>query len=166
LSNTLGSEESWNRLFLSIIHDSYIGGKCTYNNQSFSLLPTLITSYDFLRTIKKPETELDRLLDSLDPRFKAVARSEMYRRGVGWIDRGIAGYEGMKIRQIKVGAKSYLLPILSHSAAIGVDTTSIGSRTTVVCFCCIPDPEAGYIYLERHLNLPKTHNQIQVEQTQ
>lgn len=155
---TSGPAESWNRLFLRIVHDAYVGREYTYDDQSFKLLPRLTTPYDFLRTTKRPRNEFDMLLRSLDPRFTAVAKSEMYRKGKGWIDRGTAGYEGMKIRQISVGNKSYLLPVLSDSAAIGVDTTSMQNRVTVLCFCFIPDPEAGYIYLERHLNLPKTHN--------
>ena len=151
-----GSE--WIRLFLSIIRDAYLGNRFTYEKRTFDLEPTLVTPYDFSRKIGQPTNDYERLLASLDPRFKEAARAEVYRKGRGWIAQGLQGYHGMKIRRVRVDREVFLLPVLSDRSSVGIDTSCIEERTTILAFCFITDHEAAYTYLERHLGLPKAHN--------
>lgn len=151
-------ESAWIELFLSIIRSSYLGEKFVYDNRTFNLEPTLVTPYDFSRKIRYPRNEFERLLVSLDPSFKAAARVEVYRRKKGWISTGIDGYHGMRIRQVKIDKTLFLLPVLSQSRSIGIDTSSIENKITILAFYFIPDYEAAYTYLEKHMILPKTHN--------
>ena len=151
-----GSE--WIRLFLSIVRDAYLGRRFRYKKRNFDLEPALVTPYDFSRKIGQPTNEYEKLLASLDPRFKEAARTEVYRRGRGWVAQGLQGYDGMKIRRVRVDEEVFLLPVLSDRSSVGIDTSSIGERTTILAFCFITDYEAAYAYLEKHLGLPKTHN--------
>lgn len=64
----------------------------------------------------------------------------------------------MRIRRVKIDKSLFLLPVLSQSRSVGVDSSSIENKTTILAFCFIPDHEAAYTYLERHMVLPKTHN--------
>lgn len=40
---------------------------------------------------------------------------------------------------------------------MGIDTSGLGRNETVIVICCIPDYEGAYLFLERHLKLPKDH---------
>jgi hypothetical protein len=151
-------ELGWINLFLSIVRASYLGLEFVYKKRTFNLKPTLVTPYDFSRKIRQPANEYERLLASLDPRFRDAARAEVYRRRKGWIAQGLQGYHGMKIRRVIVDKDMFLLPVLSEKSSVGIDTSSIEQKTTVLAFCFIPDYEAAYTYLEKHLALPKTHN--------
>lgn len=148
----------WIKLFLSIIHAAYLGGKFQYKNKTYQLEPTLVNPYDFSRRIAHPSNEYHKLLADLDPTFKDLARTEVYRRNTGWIAQGLKGYHGQRIRKIKHGKEIYLIPVLSNNSSVGIDTSSIEQKTSIIAFCFIPDAEAAYTYLERHLLLPKTHN--------
>jgi len=159
MKNTKSQRESgWIKLFLSIIRDAYIGKRFAYQNKTFNLKPTLITPYDFSRKIRHPTNDYEKLLTSLDPHFKEAARAEVYRKTKGWIAQGLQGYHGIKIRQVKVDKNIFLLPVLTDKNSVGIDTSSIEQKTTILAFCFIPDYEAAYTYLEKHLALPKTHN--------
>jgi len=157
--NTKTQKESgWIKLFLSIIHGAYLGRKFVYKKKTFNLNPTLVSRYDFSRKIRHPTDDYEKLLTSLDPRFKDAARAEVYRKRKGWIAQGLQGYHGMKIRRAKADKNIFLLPVLTHKNSVGIDTSSVGPGTTFLAFCFIPDYEAAYTYLEKHLALPKTHN--------
>jgi hypothetical protein len=157
--NTKSQKESeWIKLFLSIIRDAYLGKRFVYKNKTFSLKPTLVTPYDFSRKIRQSTNDYEKLLASLDSRFKDAARAEVYRKTKGWIAQGLQGYHGTKIRRVKVDKNILLLPVLFDKNSVGIDTSSIEEKITILAFCFIPDYEAAYIYLEKHLNLPKTHN--------
>jgi len=151
-------ESGWIKLFLSIIRDAYLGKKFIYKGRTFNLKPTLVTPYDFSRKIRHPTNDYEKLLVSLDPRFKDAARAEVYRKTKGWIAQGLQGYHGTRIRRVKVDKNIFLLPGLSDKNSVGIDTSSIEQKTTIMAFCFIPDYEAAYTYLEKHLALPKTHN--------
>jgi len=151
-------ELGWINLFLSIIRDAYLGKKFEYKKGTFNLNPTLVTPYDFSRKIRHPTNDYEKLLASLDLRFKDAARAEVYRKRKGWIAQGLKGYHGMRIRRVKVNRNIFLLPVLSDKNSVGIDTSSIEQKTTILAFCFIPDYEAAYVYLEKHLGLPKTHN--------
>ncbi|MBT0160122.1 hypothetical protein G4O51_09070 [Candidatus Bathyarchaeota archaeon A05DMB-2] len=151
-------ENGWAKLFLAIIRAAYLGDKFQHNNSTYNLKPTLVNPYDFSRRIINPSNDYYKLLASLDSHFKDLARTEVYRRNTGWIAQGLKGYHGQRIRRIKHDKEIYLIPVLSNNSSVGIDTSSIGQKTSVIAFCFIPDAEAAYTYLERHLLLPKTHN--------
>lgn len=148
----------WIKLFLSIIRVAYLGERFEYKGKTFDLEPTLVIPSDFHRRIASPSTSYESLLNSLDPQFKYLARSEVYRVKRGWVAQGLNGYYGMKIRRVKVGKDLFLLPVLSDRPSVGIDTSFITPNITILAICFIPDSEASYVYLEKHLNLPKTHN--------
>lgn len=129
-----------------------------YEDKIFDLEPTLVSPSDFYRRIASPSTKYELLLDSLDPHFKYLARSEVYRVRRGWIAQGLKGYDGMKMRRVKVGEDIFLLPVLSSKPSVGIDTSFIQPMTTVLAFCFLPDSQAAYVYLDKHLKLPKKHN--------
>lgn len=155
---TSRKESGWIQLFLSIIRDAYLGGRFVYKDKKFNLEPTLVTPYDFSRKIRHPKNDYESLLASLNPSFKAAARTEVYRRRRGWVALGLQGYHGIRIRRVTVGKSVFLLPVLSRRNSVGIDTSSIEDKITVLAFCFIPDYEAAYTYLEKHLVLPKTRN--------
>ncbi|MCL6579318.1 MAG: hypothetical protein K6T73_08030 [Candidatus Bathyarchaeota archaeon] len=157
-TNRSQKESAWIELFLSIIRKAYLGEKFVYENRTFNLEPTLVTPYDFSRKIRHPKNDYERLLVSLNPSFKAAARAEVYRRKKGWVAAGIEGYHGMRIRRVTMNKNVFLLPVLSQSNSVGIDTSSIENNVTILAFCFIPDHEAAYTYLERHMFLPKTHD--------
>ncbi|MCS4540787.1 MAG: hypothetical protein HY929_00460 [Euryarchaeota archaeon] len=145
------------RLFLEIIRSAYYGGKFEYKDITFNLEPTLVSPSDFIRKISQPKTAYENLINSLDTDFKEAAHSEMYRSERGWINQGLQGYEGLKIRRIEFGKKTFLIPVLSNPA-IGIDSSGIENKSTIFAFCFIADPKAGYVYLEKHLCLPRAHD--------
>jgi len=153
------------RLFLRIVRCAFMGEPIEYEGRTFNLQPTLVTPSDFTRRqIKRPRSEYDLLLNSLDPRFKHLARTEVYRVRRGWVAQGLKGYNGMRMRRIRVHNKIFLLPFLSKLSSVGIDTSSIPqTKTTVLSICFIPDSEASYIYLEKHLELPKMQNHGEIK---
>lgn len=158
-SNSKNSHGSkWISLFLSIVRAAYLGGNFQYSEQTFRLKPRLVAPSDFHRRITTPSNSYESLLMSLNPRFKRLASTEVYRVRKGWIAQGLKGYNGMRIRRLFVDNEAYLLPVLSHERSVGIDTSQIDSKTTLLAICFIPDSEAAYLYLEKHLELPKTHN--------
>lgn len=136
-----------------------MGEPVEYGRTKFNLQPTLVTPSDFFqRRIRYPQSAYHSLLNSLDSRFKSLARSEVYRVKRGWIAQGLKGYDGMRIRRIRMGNRIFLLPLLSKLPSVGIDSSSIPqTKTTVLSLCFIPDREVSYKYLEKHLKLPKTH---------
>jgi len=156
-------EARWIELFLSIVRAAYLGERFEYGNDEFHLDPTIASPYDFYRTIRHPTNQYESLLASLDPRFKALARTEVYRKRKGWTVQGARGYHGTNIRRIKVDESIFLLPILSDRSSVGVDTSSIPEKTSILAFCFIPDYEAAYTYLRKHLSLPRTHNHEEIK---
>jgi len=158
-------ESSWIDLFLSVIRAAYLGERFTYKDRTFNLDPTLVAPYDFSRKIRRPSNDYEELLASLDPNFKDAARAEVYRRRKGWVAQGLQGYHGIKIRRVKVDKNIFLLPVLSDRKSVGVDTSSIEQKIGILAFCFIADYEAAYVYLGRHLGLPKTHNREEFKWT-
>jgi len=151
-------DSKWINLFFDMIEKAYLGSQFTYDNQTFRLQPTLVRPADFYRrTFGSSPTSYESLLRALDPNFKTVARSELYRVKTGWIAQGLKGYNGHKIRRIKVDRDVFLIPDLSQRRSVGIDTSGLGRNETVIVVCCIPDYEGAYFFLERHLKLPKDH---------
>jgi hypothetical protein len=96
-------------------------------------------------------------LKALDPTFRSLASSEVYRVKTGWIAQGLRGYNGRRIRRIKTGGDVFLIPDLSKQPSVGIDTSGLGNNDSVIVICSIPDYEGAYIFLERHLKLLKDH---------
>lgn len=156
MSNT-AKDQNWIDLFFEIIEKAYTGSRFTYKNQSYQLKPTLVKAADFYRRVSTPDSSFTSLLKNLDVTFKTVARSEVYRAGTGWIDQGIKGFNGKKIFRISVGRDSFLIPDFSSGRSVGIDTSGIGNKETVIAICCIPDYQGAYSFLENHMQLPKDH---------
>lgn len=151
-------DAKWIDLFLDIIEKAYLGSDFHYEKQTFRLQPTLVQPADFYRrTFGSFLTSYESLLKVLDPVFKSLACSEVYRAGTGWIAQGLKGYDGRKIRRIVVGKDTFLIPDLSRQPSVGVDTSGCEDNDSVIVVCLIPDYEGAYVWLERHLNLPKDH---------
>jgi len=151
-SDTRLTEEA--DLLYQIVRSLFLGETFQYCGESFRLPPSLFSPYDLLRRSVKADSEYERLLRSLDSRFKDKARSEMYRRDGGWIARLL---QQRRIRRLQVDRETVLVPVLSGDT-VGIDTSSFENKITIVAFCFIADAEAGYAYLEKHLEIPKTHN--------
>lgn len=150
-------------LFLNIIRDAYCGNDFTYKGVTYRLKPTLVRPYDFVKKKPVPKTDYERLMNDLDPSFKDAARTEIYRAERGWIARGI---RERKIRRISIGKDTFLIPFLSRQE-IGIDTSGLcdisGTKiaSIVLAFCFLSDPEAGYVFLEKHLCLLKSDHPIE-----
>jgi hypothetical protein len=146
------SEQRDFHVFLDIVKNTFIGENFVYKNITFKLAPTLVAPYDFIKKIKSPSSEYERLLLELGSNFRRIARTEMYRRGRGWIARGIS--DG-KIKEITMDDKHFLVPILSPPT-VGIDTSGVNNSTSIIIFCFMDNSDAGIVFLEKYLLLSKT----------
>jgi hypothetical protein len=138
--------------FVNLIKNAFLGETVNYKNTTYKLSPTLVTPYDFLKKIENPLSQYERLLSELDKDFKATAKTEMYRTDRGWISQGIAKNI---IKKIDVDEKTYLIPILS-SPSIGIDTSGMNNKSSVILVCCLDNTEGGIVFLEKHLGISKS----------
>jgi len=149
-------DSKWINLFFDIIEKAYLGEEFVYEKETFKLQPTLVKPSDFhRRTFGKSLTSYEALLKALNPNFKTVASSEVYRVKTGWIAQGIKGYGNRKIRRIKANEDVFLIPNISKRPTVAIDTSGFANTDTIVVICIIPDYEGAYFFLERHLMLPK-----------
>ena len=143
-------------LFIDLIEKAYQGTSLQYGKETFRLTPTLVKPSDFHRKPCNAQTSYEHLLNALDPAFKTLAASEVYRADTGWIVKGVNGYNGHKIRKITVDDEVFLLPNMSKQPTVGIDTSGCQDNiNTVMVICSIPDYEGAYVWLEKHLKLPK-----------
>jgi len=143
-------------IFIDIIEKAYQGTSLQYGKETFRLTPTLVKPADFHRKTCNAQTSYEHLLNALDPAFKTLAASEVYRADTGWITKGVNGYKGHKIRKITVAEDVFLLPNMSKQPTVGIDTSGYqDNNTKVMVICSIPDSEGAYLWLEEHLKLPK-----------
>lgn len=153
-------DSKWINLFFEIIEKAYLGAAFRYQDETFRFSPTLVRPADFhRRAFGSSLTSYESLLKALDPNFKSLASSEVYRVRTGWIAQGLRGYHGHRIRRIKVGEDIFLVPDLSKRPSVGIDTSGLGCHDTVIAICFIPDLDGAYFFLEKHLKLPKDHYQ-------
>lgn len=152
-------------LFLDIIEKAYLGKEFSYEKQTFRLEPTLVTPADFQRRTVDSSSSYESLLKILDLDFKALASTEVYRVKKGWIAKALDGYNGRKIRRITVDNEVYLIPNESKQPSVGIDTSGCTNKDTVMVICSIPDYEGSYIWLEKHLKLPKDLNKNELHWT-
>jgi len=141
--------------FTELVRCCFLGGNQVINGKSYKIEPTLLRRYDLLRT--EPEfgekTGMNRLFSDLPDDFKRTAKSELYRKTKGWIDRG---YRENKIKQFKINDDFFLIPRLSEST-VGIDT-STNDSDTFLCIAFFDNHKAVYHYLENILKLPKSTN--------
>ena len=121
--------------------------------------PRLLRAYDFLRKRDPPQDKFDEFLSSLDPRFFEVAKSELYRKGKGWIDRAIQSGDA-RLSELE-DEDRYLIPRYSRDRTVGTYTTSIDQHVRAIGIFVIPDASAGERYLGKHLKLPRTKNRAE-----
>lgn len=137
-------------MFSGLVRATFLGETYQLNGNNYLLQPALLGKHDVLRSIANPASEFERLVRDLPTDFKSVARSELYRRSAGWIERG---EESRRFKEIELKGKPFIVPTLSKKN-VGIDTSS-DSEWTYLCVACFDDAECGYAYLERHLKLPK-----------
>lgn len=141
-------------LFTEVVRCSFLGGKQVIDATNYTLEPTILRRYDFLRTAPEfgSKNGLNRLFtDVINPTFATTAKSELYRKDSGWIDRS---YSENKVKQFKIGKDFFLVPILSKPT-VGIDTSST-ERDTFICFAFYDNYAAAYHYFEAILKIPKS----------
>ncbi len=144
-------------MFSSLVRATFLGENYSLGSNSYALNPMLLGKYDVLRSIVNPASEFERLVKDLPRDFKSVARTELYRKNSGWIERG---KETGRFKEIETGGKPFIVPILSKQS-VGLDTSD--SEWTFICIACFSDAESGYTYLERHLQLPKAKEPVELK---
>jgi hypothetical protein len=142
-------------MFFDIVRAAYLGEEYRLGTTIFKLSPRIARPYDFSRRTIRKADEYERLMSSLDSRFRDAARSDLYRRDTGWLDRG---KRDCKIRVIEIDDEPHIIPTLVQEKTVAIDTSTINNSAMVLGICNIPDFQSAYTYLERHLALPKTHN--------
>ncbi len=147
------SADSWYQLFLTVLRAAY-EGTTSFGDRVYLFDPRLLRPYDFLRKRDSPRDKFDEFFSSLDPKFFDVAKSELYRKGKGWIDRAIQSGDA-RLSELADEDK-YLIPRYSKDRTIGIDTTSINENVRAIGIFVIPDASAGERYFGKHLKLPKT----------
>ena len=139
-------------LFTELVRCSFLGGNQVIEAKPFTLEPTILRKYDFLRSDPEfgSKTQMNRLFSELPSDFKGTAKSELYRKKKGWIERS---NNERKVKQFSVDEDIFLIPFLSKSS-VGIDTSS-KDDDTYVCIAFFDNHSAGYHYLEKILNIPK-----------
>jgi hypothetical protein len=141
--------------FFSIVRAAYLGEEYRLGAKTFKLSPRIVRPYDFSRRTVTKADEYGRLMASLDSRFRDAAGSDLYRRNTGWLDRG---KKDCKIRVIEIDGDPHIVPVLVQEKTVAIDTSTINNSPMVLGICNMPDSRSAYMYLEKHLTLPKTHN--------
>lgn len=134
-----------------------MGENYRLGEKDYALKPMLLGKYDVLRSVAKPASEFDQLVKDLPRDFKTVARTELYRKSSGWIEKG---KESRSFKEIVIRGRSFIVPVLSKPC-VGVDTSDSGWK--FICVACFDDSECGYAYLDRHLCLPKAKEPVELK---
>ena len=145
-------------IFSSLVRATFLGEPYRLGENNYVLKPVLLGKYDLLRSIPNPASEFDRLVRDLPAEFKSVARTELYRKSAGWIERG---EKDRRFKEIELEGKPFIVPILGKSS-VGIDTSG-DSEFTYICIACFDDAECGYAYLEKHLQLPKAEQPAELK---
>jgi len=145
-------------LFGSIVRAGFLGEGLRFQRSNYALKPMLLGKYDVLRSILSPGSEFERLVKDLPRDFKSVAKTELYRKSSGWIEKG---EKDRKFKEILVREKPFIVPILSKQT-VGIDTSG-ESDGTYICIACLCDAKCGYAFLDRHLQLPKAKEPVELK---
>lgn len=149
------SSDSWYQLFITVLRAAY-EGRASFGGQVYAFEPRLLRRYDLLRKRGPPRDKFDEFLSLLDPKFFDVAKSELYRKEKGWIDRSVQSGDA-RLSDTE-DEDRYLIPRYSKDRTVGIDTSSIDERVRAIGIFVIPDASAGELYFAKHLKLPKTRN--------
>jgi len=141
--------------FFGIVRAAYLGEEYRLGARTFNLSPRIVRPYDFSRRTITRSDEYGRLMASLDSKFRDAARSDLYRRRTGWLDRG---KKDSKVRVIGIDGDLHVVPVLTQEKTVAIDTSTMNNSPMVLGICNMPDYRSTYVYLEKHLALPKTHN--------
>lgn len=142
------------QLFVDIVKQAFTGGTIVNDKIQYILPPTLLRKYDFLsKSFREPGTEIARLFTSLSDEFRRNAKSQLYRKTGGWVDKAITNGQ---LQEISVEEETFLIPQLSKPA-VGIDTSS-NEDLTFLCIACLRNHKAAYVYLEKHLGIPKARD--------
>jgi hypothetical protein len=147
----LTSEDHY-ELFLRIVRGTF-QGKLVLGTTQYVFTPRLFRPYDLLKKMGSPHDDFDKFITKLDSRFVALAKSEMYRTGKGWIDKALSARH---VRQLSIDTVQYLIPCF-RTETVGIDTTSV-DKTRFIGIFVVPDYDTAAILFDKHLGLPKTHN--------
>jgi hypothetical protein len=139
--------------FLSVVHNCFRGGQIEYESKTYSFSPRILKPYDLIKK-RQGKDEFEKYLDSINSKFSEIAKSELYRKGRGWIKKGV---EDKKIRTVEIDGELFILPRSITENSIGIDTSEDDEWKYIGLFI-IPDYQTAYYYLENHLELPKTRN--------
>jgi len=134
--------------FIKTINDLYRGIEFTHADHTTRLPPTILSPYDLISDMKRPKSDLERYLTSLPSAFRATAKSELYRRGGGWIARGISD---RRIVAFYDDGIHKIAPVLDPQKAVGIDSSS-----NIIAVCCFDNHASGYYYLENILKIPRS----------
>jgi hypothetical protein len=134
-------------IFLDVVKNCFLGCTFTFKRNIVTLRPTILSPYDIIRDIDVPKTPYEKYIKNLPEDFIYNARTELYRKNRGWIDRGVQ--EHKIIKYIEEG-KINLVPILRHELTVGIDS----SRNLFVV-CCFDNYLTGINYVERYLDIKK-----------
>lgn len=139
-------------LFTELVRCSFLGGNQVIEAKQYTLEPTIVRKYDFLRSSPEfgSKTQMNRLFSELTLVFKGTAKSELYRKKKGWIEKS---QNDRKVKQYSIGEDIFLVPFIGKTS-IGIDTSS-NEETTYVCIAFFDNHSAGYHYLEKILTIPK-----------
>ncbi len=107
-------------LFTELVRCSFLGGNQVIEAKQFTLEPTILRKYDFLRSDPEfgSKTQMNRLFSELPSDFTGTAKSELYRKKKGWIEKS---NNERKVKQYSVGEDIFLVPFLSK-LSVGIDT--------------------------------------------
>ena len=143
-------------LFVEVLRCSFLGGRHTVNGKEYVLEPTILRRYDFIQQDPSfgQKSEMYRKFSDMPDCFRNTARSEMYRKDGGWIRRG---YDELKVKQYDMNGEAFLVPIMDKRT-VGIDTSSYDGDT-YVCMGFFDNPHAGYHYVERFLEIPRSREQ-------
>jgi hypothetical protein len=84
--------------------------------------------------------KFDEFLSSLDPRFFDAAKSDLYRKEKGWIDRSVQSRDA-RLSGTE-GEHRYLIPRYSTDRTIAIDTTPIHERLRAIGIFVTSDASA------------------------
>lgn len=134
-------------LFLDTIKRLYFGFHFNIKREQLYVPPIIPSPYDILKDVSNPIEPIEKFIATLPEDFRRNAKTEMYRSGRGWIDRGLR--EG-KLIKFEHEGNIRLAPKLS-SSAVGIDSSS-----NIFSVCCFDNYQGGIVYIDKYINIPKS----------
>lgn len=133
--------------FLQVVSTFFTGTGFYFNGLQTQLHPSILSPYQLLRDTDVPLSDVEKYVSTLSEGFITNAKTELYRSGRGWIDRGIK--EGKIIKYIE-NERINIVPRINDDIAIGID-----SSKNLFVICCFDNFDCGIQYLEKYIKIPK-----------